>query len=96
MKDDDGFSWITATPDERRDAAEAILLSYETCGLPTRQWGGSKAPCLLSPNHRGDHSIIVFTCDGCGKVRRGRPHYSDENVGLCFLCTRLTKEYYGE
>ena len=24
--------------------------------------------------HKGSHSVVVFSCNGCSKTRRGQPH----------------------
>lgn len=46
--------------------------------------------CLLAKGHKGRHSTVVFSCDGCGRTLRGQPaqtHY-DEGVQFCYLCSR--------
>ena len=45
--------------------------------------------CLLDKGHKGRHSTNVFYCDICGHVRIGQPRYQDEDVAMCFLCTRV-------
>ena len=65
----------------------------DTCGADVRG-GGS---CALAPDHKRSHSTIAFTCDGCGKIRRGQAT-ATENVWVgkelddvfrfCFLCVR--------
>ena len=68
-----------------------------TCGQPVRGGG----ICLLSPGHRGYHSTVVYTCDACGKRRRGQPHqhgrdgeYQD-GLAFCFMCVGIDPDPYG-
>lgn len=62
----------------------------ETCNAPVRGGG----VCKLDPGHKGYHSTSVFTCEGCGKKRRGAPAaYTDDGeirhgLAFCFMCVR--------
>lgn len=48
--------------------------------------------CKMDPDHRGYHSTVVFRCESCGKVRRGRPTLTTrdgeyvDGLKFCFLC----------
>jgi len=48
--------------------------------------------CRLDPGHTGAHSTVAFSCDGCGKRRRGRPTFVgrdgeyERGIQLCYLC----------
>jgi len=59
------------------------------CNHPVR--GGGE--CKLSPAHKGHHATVTFSCDGCGKTYRGRPHVSGpdgeyaDSLHFCFLCS---------
>lgn len=57
--------------------------SNDTCLEPSRY-----GLCLLDKGHSKSHSAVVYYCDGCGKRRRGRPHASNEEVAICFLCAK--------
>jgi hypothetical protein len=60
------------------------------CGAQVRGGG----ICHLTHGHRGYHSTVTFTCDGCNKIRRGRPTtYGRDGeyprgMKFCFLCSR--------
>lgn len=64
----------------------------EICGHPVRGVPGTV--CLLKPGHKGYHSCVVFTCDGCGRRLRGQPTAKVPETGwdddgwlaFCFLC----------
>jgi hypothetical protein len=49
--------------------------------------------CLLDKEHHGRHSTVAFSCDCCGKTRRGRPQAvqydvnGDVAVVACFMCS---------
>lgn len=65
-----------------------------SCGAPIRGFPGET--CKLEVGHRRYHSFVVYTCEACGKVRRGQPHVvaADEpggvpNMPFCFLCAGL-------
>jgi hypothetical protein len=54
----------------------------ELCARPMR--GGT---CNLEAGHRGRHTTVAWSCDGCGKLRRGSPTVRDPEGGwFCFLC----------
>ena len=59
-------------------------------GAPVRGMRGMT--CRLDPGHKRTHSINAYVCDGCGKNRRGYPHYHGETwdgtdtISLCFMC----------
>lgn len=61
------------------------------CGHSVR--GGGE--CKLDPGHRGYHSYAAYTCEGCGKRRRGMPHeiqpdgapWENSFMRFCFLCS---------
>jgi hypothetical protein len=67
------------------------VVTNPTCDHPVRGGG----TCKLDPGHRGHHSTVVYTCDGCEQRRRGRPHaYGrdgeyERGMQFCFMCTRL-------
>ena len=47
--------------------------------------------CEMREGHRGRHSTVAFTCEACGKTRRGQPHATqnagcDEVFFFCFMC----------
>jgi hypothetical protein len=56
----------------------------DLCEAPMPRSG----PCQMEAGHKGRHAHHeVFTCDGCGKTRRGRPTASHPDAGsFCFLC----------
>jgi hypothetical protein len=64
----------------------------KVCGHPVRGMPGYM--CLLDPGHNLGHSAVVFTCDGCGKTRRGQPHAwardgeYEHGMAFCFLCAK--------
>ena len=45
--------------------------------------------------HKGSHSVVVFSCNGCSKTRRGQPHatapdgpvWEEHTLQFCFLCS---------
>jgi hypothetical protein len=51
--------------------------------------------CLLNKYHGGYHSVSVFCCDGCGKMRRLPWTSSGEDVVFCFFCDREWKAERG-
>lgn len=58
------------------------------CGAKVR---GSSETCKLWRHHKGFHSTVVYSCDGCGERRRGAPYnVSNDGEGygmaFCFLC----------
>lgn len=54
--------------------------------------------CKMEKDHRGRCSCVTFYCEGCGKIRRGRPAGQsvvrlgdgsiDDSFDFCFLCVR--------
>jgi hypothetical protein len=51
--------------------------------------------CEMREGHRGRHSTVAFTCEACGKTRRGTPHGTqvamawgevDDVFFFCFMC----------
>ena len=43
--------------------------------------------CGLDDNHKGRHSTEVFQCDGCLKMRRGKPAmFGPDGEHYCFMC----------
>ena len=61
----------------------------EQCGHAIRGYPGDA--CQLNQGHTGHHSMHAYTCAGCGKQRRGRPHtigwvLNDDRDPYCFLC----------
>jgi hypothetical protein len=52
--------------------------------------------CQMREGHRGRHSTVAFTCEACGKTRRGQPHAVqnvrgsagdiDDSFTFCFMC----------
>lgn len=52
------------------------------CGLKMRTgW------CNMEPGHRGRHTTVAWSCDGCGKTRRSQPSSSHPDAGTyCFMC----------
>ena len=62
----------------------------EMCNAPVRGGG----TCTLDPEHKGHHSTVSFTCDACGKTRRGTPHVYGrdgeypQGLQFCFMCAR--------
>lgn len=64
------------------------------CDTPLRT-----GPCQMDAGHKGRHSTAVFTCDACGKRRRGQPfRYNevrlgdgsvDDVFGFCFMCVTV-------
>ena len=42
--------------------------------------------CLLDAGHKGRHSTVVFSCDGCAKTLRGTPASGNDEVSFCFGC----------
>ena len=67
-------------------------MTVTDCGAPVRGFPNEK--CSLPADHKGTHSCVTFSCDGCGKTRRGQPwataHDGEYLHGLkfCFLCVR--------
>ena len=67
----------------------------DLCGAPVR---GMKDTCSLEFGHKGYHSCVTYTCETCGKIRRGQPAATqldgpswDEGtcvMKFCFLCVR--------
>jgi hypothetical protein len=63
----------------------------EFCAAGVRGGGA----CSLDPEHKGYHSTVTYSCDGCGKRRRGYPHatapdgawWEDSRLQFCFLCS---------
>jgi len=60
------------------------------CQSPVRGGG----VCTLAQGHRGYHSTVTYTCDGCGAIRRGQPHAlapddatGETFMGFCFMCS---------
>ena len=49
--------------------------------------------CSLDSGHRRTHATATFACDGCGKIRRGRPHRTapdgeyPNGLAFCFICS---------
>lgn len=59
----------------------------------TMPGGGS---CSMEEGHKGYHAHCAYSCDGCGKIRRGQPHKTyqqmvwgelEDALQFCFLCS---------
>ena len=70
---------------------------FPKCDKPLQRGGF----CQLKDEHKGRHSRIVFTCDGCGRTIRGYPHKTqniyafgeiDDVFEFCFLCELHQRE----
>lgn len=44
--------------------------------------------CVLTAGHKGRHTTVGFQCDDCGRWRRGAPRLSNEDIVICFMCSR--------
>ena len=76
----------------------AVVTDRATCGR-IMQTGEA---CLMDPDHRGRCSASVFTCEGCGKTRRGSAHSTDvvrlgdgsvdDVFEFCFMCSVVERE----
>lgn len=82
------------------DSESAKLLRELTAGLPVTYDGVAgwrcqhmlrDGQCAMDDKHRGRHTTVAFYCDGCGKMRRGRPVQEDQDVAICFMCVREDK-----
>ncbi len=64
------------------------------CDRPVRGGVPPYDRCGLDDGHRGYHAGLTFTCDSCGKVKRGQPYrsmtdpVSDDQFGFCFTCVK--------
>src|SRR5262245_47945043 len=74
------------------------VLSTELCGAAVR--GGAGETCQLPPGHKGYHTTIAFTCDGCGERRRGHPENveqygpdGEEIFFTCFICVQADRRW---
>jgi hypothetical protein len=62
----------------------------DRCSAEVRGSGGLK--CQLPHHHSGHHSTVVFGCDGCSGIFRGRPHASAADgeypnaLHFCYPC----------
>jgi hypothetical protein len=68
------------------------MTGREQCGHVTRY-----GPCNMEAGHRGRHTTQAWTCNGCGKRRRGRPTAFDpEGDAYCFMCAPTGGRRYDE
>lgn len=55
-------------------------------------------PCVMDKDHKGRCTTVAFGCDGCGKMRRGRPYKEALDVDgvpevqFCFMCIKVESD----
>jgi hypothetical protein len=82
-----GYVWIETMP----NGAEHLEHPDRTCLMEMARGG----VCLLDKDHNGQHSQVVFGCDGCDKTRRGSPDQVDVDcngdvlVQFCWFCVHV-------